>query len=404
MTTEVTVQHRPDDLAELVPEWTDLHESSGTRMPFSAPEWALTWLQHFGDDEHNRPVVFVIRESGKLIGVAPYYRHRMPGGLARLQQAGTGVEWIGPFEVPAMLAAPNRGRDVARAVVDRMCELDPSWDWANVSLGDAAHWLEPEWLPDPSFTSLVKRTTAAVVVDLQVPRPEDVLTGHRNLKESLRRARNRLNAEFGPEGWTVCTTSTPQEVGPAFQRLIRLHEERSRAEGRRESHRNVFASPRATSFVAEVVNLLALRDRVRVYELVAGDVVLAAQLVLRTKTATYSSVSGLSDVGWRFSVVTHLQWNALVDAHGAGHAEMNLSIGPNQAKLRWSKLVRYHPEFVIVGPRPVSRAAYSGAQVASSLRSYSEAAATKRPGTARLGHLKNVRKLRFANLAKRMGQ
>lgn len=373
MALETTVRTSLTGTEALAAEWTDLHERCGARLPFSSAEWGLTWLQHFATTATDSPVLVEVREAGALVGVAPYYRHRMRGALSRVQPAGTGVEWIGPYEVPALLAAPGRERDVARAVVDQLCRLDEPADWANVALGEGVPWFEPEWLPEPTFTSMIRHVVGAVVVDLRVPKAEDVLVGHRNLKESLRRARNRLNREYGPDGWRVREHAAPEDVDAAFRRLVRLHGERAEAEGHKEAHANVFAGPRALEFVADVVHRLALRDRVRVYEVDADGDVLAAQLVLRTATASYSSVSGVSEKGWRFSSVTHLQWTALADAHALGHAELNLSIGPNQAKLRWSTDVRHYPDFVVVGPRRRSRTAYLAAQTAASVRSYREA-------------------------------
>ena len=373
MTLVLRVLGDLDEVRAIEHEWADLHEAAGARLPFSAPEWGLTWLEHFAVSGPDSPLVVEVREDGLLIGLAACYRHRMRGGLNRVQPVGTGVEWVGPFEVPSMLAAAGRGRDVARVVVERLCRLEPAFDWANVALGESAPWLEPEWLPAPSFTSMVRHVVAAVVVDLEVERPEDVLVGHRNLKESLRRARNRLTREYGAEGWEVRRHTKVDAVDAAFGRLVDLHRERAAAEQHREVHRDVFDSPRALAYVRDVVHRLASRDRVRVYEVHAGDEVLAAQLVLTTKTTSYSSVSGVSERGWRFSAVTHLQWTALLDAHAAGHRELNLSIGPNQAKLRWSQDVRHQPDYVVVGPRRRSRAAYLAAQTAAAVRTYREA-------------------------------
>ncbi|RYZ26747.1 MAG: hypothetical protein EOP01_08610, partial [Propionibacteriaceae bacterium] len=177
MTLEVTVLRHLDRVEELAPAWAALHEAAGARLPFSAPEWSLTWLRHFTGPGPDRPLVVEVREDGALVGVAPLYEHRMRGGLVRLQPVGTGVEWIGPFEVPSMLAAAGRGRDVGRAVVEHLCGIEPGLDWANVALGEAASWLEPEWLPDLSFTSMVRHVVGAVVLDLRVAKPEDVLVG-----------------------------------------------------------------------------------------------------------------------------------------------------------------------------------------------------------------------------------
>jgi hypothetical protein len=196
MVMAATAHLSTESVSALVPEWTALHEASGTGLPFTAPEFVVTWLRHFADAA-NTPVVYEVREGDRLVGVAPFYRHRMWGGLSRLQPVGTGQEWIGPFEVPGLLAAPGRGREVARSVVTEMCREPVDWDWANVSLGDAAPWFEPEWLPAPELTPMVKHLTAAVVLDLQRPAVDEILVGRRNVKESIRLRCRRLGRAAG---------------------------------------------------------------------------------------------------------------------------------------------------------------------------------------------------------------
>ena len=376
MPLAATVHRTLESVSALSGEWAALHASSGSRLPFNGPEFALTWLQHFtGPDDV--PVVFEVRDGPRLVGMAPYYQHRMRGGLSRLQPVGTGLEWIGPYEVPAMLAEAGRGREVARAVVQEMCREPVAWDWVNVALGEAAPWFEPEWLPDPDFTFLVKHLVGAVVLDLTGGPVEELLFGRRNVKESIRRAKNRLNSAYGSEGWSVARVTGPAEVSEALTRLVRLHESRSKAQTHREHHVNVFESPAVLTYLRDVVGQLAERRMVSIYELRAGEERLASQLIWHTQTASYSSVSGISEAGWPFSPVTYLQWSAIQDAHAAGHREMNLSIGPNQAKLRWTNEVRYFPDFVVVGPRRRSKGAYPGAHLWSALSAYREAVRTR---------------------------
>jgi CelD/BcsL family acetyltransferase involved in cellulose biosynthesis len=270
-------------------------------------------------------------------------------------------------------------------VVDEICrEADP-WDWANIAAGEVAPWFEPEWLPSSSYTELVKHVLAATVIDLGIPRVEEVLVGRRNVKESIRRAKNRLTKAYGSDGWSVERIADPAAVVPAFQRLVRLHEERSRAVSHSESHVNVFASPTVLAYVADVVQQLAARDRVSIYELVTDGELIASQLILHTTTASYSSVSGISEKGWPFSAVTYLQWHAIRHAYELGHSEFNLSIGPNQAKLRWSNQVRYFPDFVVIGPRRRSRVASTGAQLWSSVAAYRAASRKRRPAARAQG-------------------
>jgi len=55
-----------------------------------------------------------------------------------------------------------------------------------------------------------------------------------------------------------------------------------------------------------------------------------------------------------------LQWTAMCRAVARGDTEVNLSMGPDVAKLRWSETVVPHMEFVVCAPRARSRALLTG--------------------------------------------
>jgi CelD/BcsL family acetyltransferase involved in cellulose biosynthesis len=367
-----TTEHRQlTPVLGLVEEWQALHEASGDTNPFSGPDWAVTWLEHFAGEQH-QPFVVEVRDGDRLVGVAPLYRRTALRGRATiLQPIGTGNPWIGPYEVPSILAAPGCGRDVARAVVGRLCEEPEAWDWSQLVLGSAAPWLEPEWLPDWSFTLVERRVRAAVVLDLSAG--TDVYSGRRNLKESFRRARNRLTRDFGADGWSVRRVNEAAEVTAAFDRLVGLHGERAELGQGRPVHADVFADPRVRAYLRAVVERMGRRGCASFYELLIGGDVVASQLVLHTSSASYSSVSGVSERAWPYSAVTYLQSLAVKDAQDAGQRQMNLSIGPNQAKLRWTDQIRSTIEFGIVGPRQRSRLLYLGQEAAGVVLSYREA-------------------------------
>ena len=164
-------------------EWQSLHDTSGDVNPFSGPDWALTWVKHFAVDGRREPLVLAVREDDRLVGVAPLYRNSVLRGVARVvQPIGTGNPWIGPYEIPSIAAAPDLGRDVARAVVGFLGTDSASWDWVNLLLGSAAPWFEPEWLPDWTYTIVPRHSRAAVVLDLSGD--TNIYAGRRNLKES----------------------------------------------------------------------------------------------------------------------------------------------------------------------------------------------------------------------------
>jgi len=350
MPLTITEHRQLSSVRDLAPQWQALHDASGDTNPFSGPDWALTWLEHFTGDARAQPLVLEVRDDDRLVGVAPLYRRAALRGLATVVlTAGTGGTWIGPYELPSILALPERGRDVARAVVGHLCAEPGAWDCSRLVLGSAAPWLEPEWLPDWTFTLLQRKTKAAAVLPLGAG--VDVYTGRRNLKESLRRARNRLTREFGADGWSVERVTDPAEVPAAFDRLIALHGERAQLREGRPVHADTYADPAVRAFLRDVIARMAARGSVSVYELSIKGEVGASQLVLHTSCAGYSSTSGVSERAWPYSAVTYLLSVAVKDAQEAGHRQLNLSTGPNQAKLRWTEQVQTTTEFAIVGPR-----------------------------------------------------
>src|SRR3954452_15731299 len=76
------------ELERLAPEWLDLYAESQTRNPFANPGWQRAWRQHFTREDELS--VIEVRLSGRLVGVAPFYRRRSVGGLQRVRLIGMG--------------------------------------------------------------------------------------------------------------------------------------------------------------------------------------------------------------------------------------------------------------------------------------------------------------------------
>lgn len=360
----VTRLSHPDDLDKIREEWADLHDQSGSVNPFTGPEWTTRWVRDLlpGSDE---VWIVTVRDAGRLVGVAPMHVHPLRLGIRRLQMIGTGPPWVGPFESPELLAAPAYGRQVARAVLEHVTEHHREWHVATIALGDSGDWLEPGWVPAPDFTVVSFKSTPYVVLPLPME-SRGPGESRRNLREAVRRARNRLTKAFGTDGWHVEAVTAPEEIRAAAGELVRLHRDRSQLTHRGEQHGDVLADARVRAYFLDVIDALAARDRVTVYRLVAGGETLAAQLVLHSNTGTFISLSGFRDDAWDYSPTNYLQSVAVADAEKRGHTEVNLSAWPTQAKLRWSRSVRVSPEFLVVGPSRFARAVAAPAFLAAS--------------------------------------
>jgi CelD/BcsL family acetyltransferase involved in cellulose biosynthesis len=199
-----------------------------------------------------------------------------------------------------------------------------------------------------------------------LPLPPDVPTLHRllkrNLVESLRRARNRLDRTGRP--WTITTHALAADVRQTMPVLAGLHAARAGLTDR-QRHCDQLAEPARLAFLTEALAGMAQRGQAEILTLDVEGTAIAAQSVLRAPDATYLGVSGVDPAWWRFSPVTLLQLRVAESAIGRGHGEFNLSTGPGVAKLRWSEHVRQHPEFIVCSPRRSSRLAFMAYRVAA---------------------------------------
>lgn len=329
-------------------EWTELQDRSETVNPFVGPEWAINWMRSLMP-RTDEAWILTVRDAGRLVGVAPMHLRTYRLGIRRLQMIGSGSPWVGPFEAPAVLTAQPQGRQVARALIEYLATQQRSWHLVTIALGESGDWLEPGWLATPDFTVVAYKTTPFVVLSLPLA-PRGPSEGRRNLKEAVRRARNRLTKRFGADGWKVEGITEPDAVRSASEELFRLHQARSQLRARGEEHADVLADPHVRAYVLDVIADLAQRRRVTVYRLVAEGETLAAQLVLNTGTAAFISLSGFRPDAWDYSPTNYLQWVAVTEAAERGIVEVNFSSWPTQAKLRWSRIVRSTPEFVVIGP------------------------------------------------------
>ncbi|MDH6132174.1 CelD/BcsL family acetyltransferase involved in cellulose biosynthesis [Kitasatospora sp. MAA4] len=353
-----------DALEELLIPWRELYERSGSRNPYAAPEWLLTWARHFVA-ERELDVLAVFRRR-HLVGVAPGYRRRLGAGLRTVQLLGAGRH-DELTELPGVLAEPADSRAVLRAVVGDWCARQSGWDWLDLPLSADQGWFEPEWLTgEVARAGLVRHKTTRPSVVLALPSEARDLRHSlkRNVRESLRSARSRLDRSG--RRWAVTAHQGEPQLRAALPELARLHAARAALPGRRR-HTDVLASAAHRAFLAEVLPLMARAGRAAILTLDVEDRPVAAQLVLSAPRADYLGISGVDPAWWHASPVTLLHLAAAERAAEHGRGELNLSLGPDVAKLRWSEQVVQQPEFTVCGPRLRSRGGYTAYAAAAAV-------------------------------------
>jgi CelD/BcsL family acetyltransferase involved in cellulose biosynthesis len=370
------------EISAIKPEWRELCEQGGRQNPYASPDWLAIWAQHFVRESDL--AVIAVRRSGELIGLAPWYVQRVGRLLQSLQLFGSSRH-AALTELPQVLALPGETRSVFRAVVNELCTGECRWDWFELPIMDDQGWLEPEWLSGTAGRSgLVqhKITRAATVLALPADKAELQKSLKRNLRESVHRARNRLNKQDAP--WTITVHEDGPGIDYALPILARLHSARSQIAERRY-HPDYLGEKSRYAFLSEALRAMAQTGRAQILTLDVGGTEIAAQMVLHAPDSAYLGFSGVDPEWWHLSGVTLLQWHAAEAAIDRGHQTFNLSVGPNTAKMRWSEHIVKHPEFIVCAPRRSSKAMFTAYRAASAVDSVRREALLRRAVRVRSG-------------------
>jgi hypothetical protein len=355
------------DVVGVLPEWRDLHRRVGTWSPFSDPDAQLAWCELFVPSGHECILTVRRTTTRELVAVLPLFQARLGAGrlgVRALQPFGTLHEPL-LHELPELLVDPACARRVLAATVAWLA-AHRDWDWVELPLGQDQAWFEARWATDAGLAPAVvvhKEVVPTVVLELPSSGESPVLK--RNLRESLRRSRNRVKRLSGD--WTVdCVGPDDARWDHAVDDLRSLHRARAGMDGV-VAHDDVFAGTSQAALVHAVARSSA-RARPRVFRLLRDRTAVAALLTFDCGDRTWLSVSGVAVEHWGLGAVTLLQWEAVQEAARAGRRTVCFPTGVDTAKLRWSRDVRVSHVFVLVNPRRRSRTWFHAYWLVRSLR------------------------------------
>jgi CelD/BcsL family acetyltransferase involved in cellulose biosynthesis len=353
-----------EELAALHDEWLDLYRRSGTPNPFAHPAWVTAWLEHYTAED--ALYVVTIRSGEQLVAVAPFHRRRVQSGGVALRLGGAGTSEL-LTEIPELLVdgAPRKlVRELCRFLLH---ERRDDWDWAELRLVPAQGWFESDWLTREAEAEGAKfvHTGSAAFVIVDLPDDWDELRGNlkRNMKEAIRRSTNRL----ARVGWESVTPATRGELDEAVESLVRLHAQRSDVTDK-ERHVDYFADDHDLAFLRKVGPAMFEAGAGSVQRIRIEGADAAARLVLRGNGSIFFSVAGLDPDYWDYGPGTMLVVEALRQAIARGDTSANLSMNPDEGKLRWSERIEVHNAFMLVAPRRRSRVVSAAHLVLRTLR------------------------------------
>ena len=341
-------------LAALSTEYAQLRTLAGISLPFMLHDWHLVWANRFLADNrriHDNLFTYVFRNAtGQCVGLVPMVRTcRAVGPLKFVSLDVLGADKA-ITEIRMPLIDPGYTAAVA-GLLQRELQRQGDWDWIQWT-GVDPHFVavlesQPGWQQQEPLLNYI----------LDLPRSWEELRKNlkRNIRESLRHCYNSLKRD-GLE-FQFVAVSAPDAVPAALERFLELHAMRAALEGT-VTHPNHFAGKVVREFLFDACGRLAAQDRVRVFQLIIGDRVVATRIGFIVDDSLYLYYSGYEPDLARYSVMTTTLAEIIKWAIGQGLATVNFSTGKDTSKLRWGPREIPLARGLQIGPRLKSRLAY----------------------------------------------
>lgn len=328
-----------EGIGALKADYEHLERVTGNTLPFALQEWHLAWCRQFlgrNPQIEEYPLFHVLRrDDGECVAIVPLIlaRRRLgPLGFTIVELIGADA---GLTEIRNPLVKPGYEQPTVRAVLASLARVG-DWDWTQWSgisgaLAQAlAREASPRW----------EARCADFVLDLPGSWAEFRHGLARNIRESLRHCYNSLKRDG--RAFEFVVAREPAEVAQALDRFLVLHAQRARAASG-PPHPDRFAHRSAQAFLRDVCSSLAARGAVRVFQLKIAAEIVASRIGFIVGDGIYMYYSGFDPAWARYSVMTTTVAEALRYAIANGLRTFNLSVTPEQSKLRWHpRRVDYH--------------------------------------------------------------
>lgn len=243
------------DFELLAPEWDWLLEQSDQRVFFLRSAWNRLWWRLLRPPDSQLFIITCRDEQGALFGLAPFYlRQRRTAGIPHLRELlflGTGV-YAQTSEYLDVVARHGFERQVAEAIVE--C-LERSNDWDRLCLKEipASSAILVHLVAGLGEDTKIEVCNRSYYIDTTI----DWATFVRGLSNSARdNVVRRTRRLFDSHACKLKRVETANELEPAMEALVRLHQARWQSRG----EPGTFALPNFEEFLKEAMRT-SLRDQ-----------------------------------------------------------------------------------------------------------------------------------------------
>lgn len=348
-TPEVTTRVA-ETLRRVRADWEALIPSADESSVFATAEWMSLWCELQGGGVE--PYIIEARRPGALVGLAPLARvvgRLGPIALRTVRFMGGGV---GADHLDFIVAA--EGADETRALLVGHL-LDDATEWDVVHLLRASDRLAACVArmagTRPEFHFVITEADVAPVLQLPTRWTELTRLLSSGLPSKVAYYERRIKKDHGSAAVERVTSS--EELGEAWDDLVRLHGSRWEARGRP----GAFADPRFSAFHRRFAEAALRRGWLRFYRLRIDRTCVAALYCL-SMGGRVSFIQGGFDPEWqRYSVGTLTVAHAIKQAIAEGAREFDFLRGVEPYKMRWTTHLRKDMNILIVPRRLRSTAA-----------------------------------------------
>lgn len=306
---------REDDIAALLPEWSELWQRLSAATPFQAPEWLLAWWRHFGT---GAPRILTSRTGRELIGVLPLYELAEPG-CRKLLPIGIGLsDYIDALVDPA---APEAGDRLLAAIAGLA-----DWDECHLPDLSPASALAVARCP-LGFTETVADNVPCPVLGL----PQGVAGLRTVVPRKTLRDVHQACSRSAALGDVEIERANADTLDTAIDDLFLLHEKRWRSRG----EDGVCAGSEVQAFHRDAARALARVGMLRLYRLRIGGRIAAVYYGFAQSRHSYAYLGGFDPELTRLSPGAQILHHAIAEAITEGAREFHFLRGGESYKHAW---------------------------------------------------------------------
>ncbi|MBV9182654.1 MAG: GNAT family N-acetyltransferase [Acidobacteria bacterium] len=303
----------PAKVAALRSEWHQLFLRCSARTPFQSAEWLLSWMEIFCPANLR---VVVVRENGRMIGIAPLLIY--PRQAERvLGFAGGGIS-----DYLDVLAEAGKEVAVCQATFAAVSQ-DPSWTIMELTdIGPHSMLMRL-----PSLRPFRFAHDRSSVLPLPSDRRELLPIFSPRQRANLRNARSRLERAGGG----LIEFARVETLSEFLEDLFRLHTLRWSDKG----EPGVLEEERLRTFHKIAAPLLIARGLLRIYRLRVQAGTAAVLYTLFDRDTVYCYLQGFHPEFGFFSPGTLLMFSAIEDAVDRGMRSFDFLRGQEAYKQHW---------------------------------------------------------------------